>query len=430
MKGFVIMVSFFIGAMCYCQDTSIIKTILIDDTTESYELFLPSVYNLNDNFPTIFVFDPYGNGKAGIQHFIEDAQRYGYIIIATNNTSNGKYSENFEIASRMMSHALSNYKVDDARIYTAGFSGGSRLASAIAVLTKKVRGVIGCGSAFSQNPQEKPTFESFQYIGIVGTKDMNYLEFKDAEIWLDKFKVDNKLIVFDGQHQWPPKDAIHQAFVWFERNQNDPKTKDALNKDLKLYAETLQSQGHLVEAFNYYAQVESQWTSNDELITLLNQLKNDKTYKTELKTYTNATSKEAAQRVKLIDRFNKDLDNLKLKFWQKEIQKLKELQDSENTQEQHMATRLLNQIGVMAIEKGFVLQQERNFKGLLATAEIGLVLQPQSPNYLYAKALALAELGSKDEAKSMVLDALEREIFNVERYEKSALYRLLKDIED
>ena len=37
---------------------------------------------------------------------------------------------------------FSDFNIDSKRIYTAGFSGGSRLASAIAVLTDQIQGVI------------------------------------------------------------------------------------------------------------------------------------------------------------------------------------------------------------------------------------------------------------------------------------------------
>lgn len=426
MKRFVILGFMLLAFLSEAQEQKGVETITIPNTEESYELFLPSSYETRSELPVIFVFDPYGNGTLGISHFLMDAENFGYVIVATNNTSNGKYAENFEIASRMMTHALSNYKLNESRIYTAGFSGGSRLASAIAVLTKKVRGVIACGSAFSQNPQEKPTFESFQYIGVVGDKDMNYLEFKDAETWLDKFNVKNSLVVFAGAHQWPPREAMHQAFVWLERELNDSKSKENLNEELKSYADNLFAEDNLVEAYNYYRLTEKEWTKDDAMITALSQLKADKNYKTELKNYNKAIIKERQLRIKLIDKFNVDLGHVNLKFWQKQTAKLKVLQSSEKLHEQHMATRVLNQIGVMAIEKGFVLQQQSNFEALLSSAEIGLVLQPKNANHLYMKALALANLNNIDKAKTIVIESLIDGTFNHNRLKTSSLYRRLE----
>ena len=56
----------------------------------------------------------------------------------------------------------------------SGFSGGSRLACAIASLTDQFTGVIACGTGFPQIPEYIPSFQKYAYVGLCGNRDFNY----------------------------------------------------------------------------------------------------------------------------------------------------------------------------------------------------------------------------------------------------------------
>ena len=109
------------------------------DTDESFALYLPTTFNKNELAPVVFIFDPSAQGKSALQHFIAASERYGYILIASNDSKNGPYQLNFDIANRLFSKVFERYNIDPKRIYTSGFSGGARLASTIAVLTKSIQ---------------------------------------------------------------------------------------------------------------------------------------------------------------------------------------------------------------------------------------------------------------------------------------------------
>ena len=104
---------------------------------ESFALYLPAAFKSDEASPVVFVFDPVGNGPNGLQGFLEAAETYGYILVCSNNSRNGPYDRNFEIAGRLFDQVLTEFAIDPDRIYTSGFSGGSRLASAIADLAGK-----------------------------------------------------------------------------------------------------------------------------------------------------------------------------------------------------------------------------------------------------------------------------------------------------
>ena len=90
------------------------------------------------NSAIIFIFDPSGTAINGINAFKAGAEKFGYILVCSNNSKNGPYQMNFDLTNRLFNHIFSEFNIAENRIYTAGFSGGSRLACTVAVLTGAV----------------------------------------------------------------------------------------------------------------------------------------------------------------------------------------------------------------------------------------------------------------------------------------------------
>src|SRR4051812_18831240 len=56
------------------------------DATQSYALYLPSNYTPQKKWPVIFGFDPGARGKVPVALFRDAAEKYGYIVAASNNS--------------------------------------------------------------------------------------------------------------------------------------------------------------------------------------------------------------------------------------------------------------------------------------------------------------------------------------------------------
>ena len=114
--------------------------------------------------------------------------------------------------------------IDTSRIYVMGFSGGSRIASMIAMFRGNVKGVIGCGAGFpsiSQPPRYK-----FDYFGIVGKGDFNLGEMLALNKTLGQMNFRNFVLTFDGIHGWPSGNEIEKAWDWHIFNaMKDQKSK-------------------------------------------------------------------------------------------------------------------------------------------------------------------------------------------------------------
>lgn len=189
----------------------------LNDSNHHYALFLPSYFYTSDeeSWPVIYAFDAAARGSVPVELFRDAAEKYGYIIAGSNISENGPWELILKAAENMMTDVQSRFPVDSARRYTAGFSGGARVATTLAVLYGTFEGVIGCGAGFSAN--YPPHFDlQFSYIGLIGDRDLNYLEMKRLDEKLAHFRIDHYIYEFPGGHEWPPVEAITDAVTWLE----------------------------------------------------------------------------------------------------------------------------------------------------------------------------------------------------------------------
>jgi len=187
-----------------------------EDSTQSYALYLPSSYSLKNKYPVIYFFDPHAAGYLPVNKYKELAEKYGYILIGCNNSENGMQWENTNLVVRNMMHdSKTRISIDPGRIYTGGFSGGSRIASNTAIMIGGINGVIACGAGLGT---EQQPIQKFSFLGIAGNEDFNYTELKDLDKSFNNSNWAHFFLEFDGKHEWPPVETMENAFVWLELN--------------------------------------------------------------------------------------------------------------------------------------------------------------------------------------------------------------------
>lgn len=195
----------------------IIDSIVVKDSiSESYSLFLPSSFETSKKWPVVFVYDMQGRGKKVLRMMVTSAESNGYILAASNNVSDSlPLTKNLLISQRMFNHVFDLLPIKHQRVYTAGFSGGARLASVVPTFIKQVKGVINCGSPIA-NTEVLSSKNFVHFIGIVGVKDFNYHEMIQSKKTLDLKKISNQILVFEGGHQWPPHQYISTALQYLD----------------------------------------------------------------------------------------------------------------------------------------------------------------------------------------------------------------------
>ncbi|MCK8521957.1 hypothetical protein M0D21_10290 [Aquimarina sp. D1M17] len=347
MKHFIIIIIF--SAFCLGNAQQIFETGKIIDSIpiskeakESFALYLPSTYTQNTLSSIVFIFEPAARSKIGIQAFVEASEKYNYILVCSNNTRNGPYQRNFEITNRLFDYIFSNFNVAEDRILLAGFSGGARLATSIAVLTDQIAGVIACGAAFSENQSHVPSIQKFAFVGMCGDEDMNYTEMILARHYLEKFNFSQALFTYSGDHSWPPPEEILKAFEWLEIQAHIKNIKRRTDKEIyRSYQGSYQdaslsvSKNNLIEAIEDYDRLISTYESFYEMDSIksnIRQIKSSKAYKSIFRSFSKAFDAEAKLTEKFRKQFYKDYVNPKqsdMNWWKRELNALKESKDPE-----------------------------------------------------------------------------------------------------
>ncbi|MDT0606291.1 hypothetical protein [Croceitalea rosinachiae] len=326
---------------------------VLNSKEETFSLYLPTTFHKDSLSSIIFVFEPGARGRIGATPFTEAAEAYGHIIVCSNNSKNGLMEKSFEIANRLFDHVFKSFNIKESEMYVSGFSGGSRLATAIASLTNKFKGVVACGAGFSSNPSHVPSTQNFAYVGLCGNADMNYAEMMRNKEFLNRLQFKNTLITYPDNHSWPAKAYINQAFRWLylQENGNQKELSIAFNEELEK-ALVFERSGEFLLAAETYERMMTLHSSSREKPAIQKkylELKKSKSYKRELKSLNVALTKEKEINTKLYNRLYEDFSNprsAKLDWWEQEIGKLNKIKQKDEPQLKLMVERI--KFGVFA----------------------------------------------------------------------------------
>ncbi len=324
-----------------------------NSSTESFALYLPHSYQPDSLSTIVFIFDPAGNGKNGIRNFVQTAETFNYILVSSNTTKNGPYDRNFDVADRLFEHVFSHFKIKEKNIYLAGFSGGSRLASTIAVLTNQMAGVVACGAGFANAPQFIPSTQNFDYVGVCGNGDMNYQEMINVKRFFQKRNFNHTLFTFDGNHSWPPPEQLFQAFSWLEvqaykkglSDLNESAIYDQYSSSY-LLAIKAEKQQHYLKAAEHYERILDTYSSLyavDSVLQRYKKLFNSSGYKKASKNISKAFKIETDFTQRFVKQFNMDYDTPKkanFSWWEKELAKLDKYRKNPNKETEKMLERI------------------------------------------------------------------------------------------
>jgi dienelactone hydrolase len=215
------------------------------DSTQSYAIYIPSKYDENRQWSIVYAFDSHAKGKIPVNKYKNIAEKYSFILVASNNSQNGTPPEiTDEYVKTLFEDTKSKLNINQNQIYTLGFSGGARVASKIALSNNEIKGVIACGAGFPQI--DKPIEKKFNFVAVVGNEDFNYLELKNLDRQLNQTVLNHKLIIFEGKHEWPPENIIDEAFSFVKTGINNSTPTTFNNEeDQKEKMELIEQQKYL-----------------------------------------------------------------------------------------------------------------------------------------------------------------------------------------
>ncbi|HJX83154.1 MAG TPA: tetratricopeptide repeat protein [Candidatus Angelobacter sp.] len=190
----------------------------IDDPQQSYALYLPSKYSPDHRWPVLYVFDPFARGKTAVEVYQSAAEKYGYIVVGSNNSKNGPVAEQLEAARILWNDTHRRFAIDKDRVYTSGLSGGARVATAFAMYcsTCAVAGVIAHGAGYPVMQDKKPANDRFLFYVAIGDEDFNFPEIVALRRKKESTGAPCKVKVYPGPHQWAPPEIADDALAWLE----------------------------------------------------------------------------------------------------------------------------------------------------------------------------------------------------------------------
>ncbi len=382
----------------------------LNDSTQSYALYLPSTYSSDQQWPIIYLFEPASRAKLPVEKYAGLAERFGYIIACTYNVRNGPREPNLKAADIFINDTFNRLSVDKKRMYTSGFSGGSRFATMVAMLVDDISGVIACGAGFP-NDYKPVAGMNFSFFGMVGNFDMNFQELFNLEIKLSESNINHQIEYFEGEHDWPPPEIYKKAFYWIEanamRNKLIPRNDEIIAEIRSMYQTELDNLSDVSPNYckykinkkyiNYLSGLSDITTYENEARHIY---QSDK-YKSELLEIKNITQTEREYQKKFneefrqisLTAFKEDYPVQPLSWWKSEIKKLQSNEtDKALTLEDEMFKRLLNFLLLVSWEEYQNFYTQERYETAIKFMEISELAGPDKAwvNYLLAKAYAQA----------------------------------------
>ena len=407
------------GTLLYSQGNEkdqVVDTVKCRNATgQTYALYTPAQYDNEKSWPVIIIFDPGARGRTGVTSFLEAGRKYGFILACSNNSRNGPLENNFIAATAMLKDIEERFKIDQRRIYTAGFSGGSRFAITLAVTDRRIAGVIGCGAGLPNDRNYIPAGNSsFLYYGLAGTRDMNYPEMTDLYNFFNtRTSVVSYFRTFEGGHHWPGPDLTTQAVEWLLHPEMIRKIipsdqtflSSAENKTQNLINSQL-STGNQKDAATYmrYAIRDFRGTPFATLmIQLLSDTEKSTGYKSAIRRWNKAVETEEENKEKYLDYLSKTVvlgsvpDSATI-WWKNEMEVLKRLRDKGSRESSHMASRVLNFLSILCSDQGSSFYRNKKYEQAAYLFGICTMSDSENPNNYYNLARSLALSGKTKRA--------------------------------
>ncbi|MFL5748679.1 MAG: hypothetical protein ACJ751_28665 [Niastella sp.] len=184
------------------------------DAGQSYAAYIPSTGN-KKALPVIYFFDPHASGSLPLNKYKALADKYGFLLIGSNNSKNGNDWQLTEAIWQILSDdTRKRFNINQQRIYTAGFSGGAKVAGFAALNHSEIKGVIANGAGLPDGATAGNY--AFSFTAITGEGDMNMTDLVAISKEFDKTNTRHRLMLFNGKHEWAPEKTMDVAFAGFQ----------------------------------------------------------------------------------------------------------------------------------------------------------------------------------------------------------------------
>jgi dienelactone hydrolase len=440
-----------IAADDFAKGTIIESVICQKDAGQSYALYLPPNYTPLKRWPIVYGFDPGARGRQPVELFQEAAEKYGYILVGSNNSRNGPNVNLASILQTIWEDTHARFQIDERRVYAAGMSGGARVALSFAHLSQgQVAGVAAFSAGFSPNIAPSASTPFIIY-GTAGTDDFNEPELFQLDLTLESFGIPHRIEMFEGGHGWPPHVFGMRAIEWLElqamragRRARDEAFIEEQFKRALAEAHASEEAKDFYKAYTDYralagfkglretaefekkaAQMreskETKAALAKERETAFRQHQREveiNLYQREptLPSPGSRTEAEEPDRITAEINLRSALENLR-----------KQAQEKKDSTERKVARRVLEAFNVQVFQEVVIFFQQKDYKAAALKLEIAAQLQPDDAVTRYVLARAYALDGRKKKALDSLRDAIERGFKDLANLEQNKAFDALRN---
>jgi predicted esterase len=399
------------------------KIICTKTPTQSYAVYLPPNYTPARAWPILYAFDPGARGSLPVNRFQEAAEKYGWIIVGSNNSQNGSMQQSLDAWVAMWDDTHQRFAIDGRRVYLTGFSGGARVAIYFAHSCKDcIAGVIECGAGFPRGISPA-TEMHFMVFAMAGYDDFNFPEIRNLDEALAKAGITHRVEFFDGRHDWPPSVLTTEAVGWMELQamkggklqRNDKVIDDVWQKEIQR-AKIFEESRRTLDSFRIYA----------GMAECFNGLRDVKEIKEkarvladsrEVKDVSRDERRQLAKQQDLTNQLNAliseraggadpSTDN-RLRSMIAELRTATKA--ANDTGERRVARRVLEGLVVQLFEEGMdLLQRQKHYTEALRNFETVSEINPDRPGAFYYMASAYALNGDKKKSLQALQTAIQK----------------------
>jgi pimeloyl-ACP methyl ester carboxylesterase len=439
-----------IAADDFAKGTIIESVVCQQDAGQSYALYLPSNYTPSKRWPIVYGFDPAARGREPLELFREAAEKYGYILVGSNNSRNGPNLNLAAILKTIWEDTHARFSIDERRVYAAGMSGGARVALSFAHLSQgQVAGVVACSAGFPTNISPSASTPFIIY-GTAGTDDFNEPELFQLDLTLESFGITHRVEMFEGGHGWPPRVFGLRAIEWLElqamragRRARDEAFVEEQFKRALTEAHASEEAKDFYKAYTDYRSLAGfkGLKETSEFEKKAAQLKESRETKAALAKERETAFRQHQREVEILSQREPTAPALGSRVEGDESDRItaeihlrgalenlrKQSLEKKDSTERRVARRVLEAFNVQVYQEVATLFQQKDYKGAALKLEIAAGLQPDDAATRYVLARAYALDGRKKKALDSLRDAIERGFKDLANLEQNRAFDALRN---
>lgn len=364
-----------------------------------YAFRLPANYSPEKKYTVLIFFDSHGRGIDPVKKYQSLGDQFDMILVGSNASKNGQqFFQAQQIFTELSADLKQKFSLADNRIWLAGFSGGARVAASIAQSDPQIGGVLACAAGFQARESDR-----FNYVGIVGMEDFNYLEMRRLDNILDKTNVRHGFVFFDGGHEWAPSENMKtglefltlRAMAEKKLDRNDSLI-DVVNTSFEKVALKNKRNGNLewqrATLVMHQAAVEGLLSGASNEVDLASDV-----------SLNNKFNEEEKQEMALRATYGPQIQTSSIDEWRKIAQELNAKANGKNQREAWLNKRILNFLSLNVYFQVTGNLQQNNLPAAEKFQQIYALVDPENAEHAYLLANIRARKGQSEAA----LQALE-----------------------